>query len=293
MTREETRLEPHTTLVTTALVHEHLDDENWAIIDCRFQLGEPAWGRPAYQAGHIPGAVYAHLDDDLSSPATEQGGRHPLPDPEALRSRFSSWGIGPGVQVVAYDQDAGLFASRLWWLLRAFGHEAVAVLDGGFAKWKSEGRPVARGMEHRKPAVFTGAFNPEMFATADEVARAASDESRLVIDVRAPERYRGDEEPIDPVAGHIPGAVNRFVGRSLKADNTFRPASELKDDFSRLFGPIPSRDTIVYCGSGVFSCHTLLAMTCAGFEPGRLYPGSWSQWCRDASRPVARGSVSL
>jgi thiosulfate/3-mercaptopyruvate sulfurtransferase len=191
--------------------------------------------------------------------------------------------------VVSYDQDAGLNASRLWWLLRAFGHRGVAVMDGGYAKWLSEGRPTRSGDERRAAAQFTGTFNRAMFAEADEVARLAGNDDYRVVDVRAPERFRGEAEPIDPVPGRIPGAVNRFAGLNLTPANTLKPASELRDEFSRMLGQVPSRNVVVYCGSGVYSCHTLLAMAHVGFEPGRLYVGSWSEWCRNPERPVARG----
>jgi len=277
------------TVVTTNALARHLDDESLVVVDCRFELSEPAWGRREYLAGHIPGAVYAHLDGDLSGPIVERSGRHPLPEAEVLRERLASWGIGPGVQVVSYDQDAGLYASRLWWLLRAFGHEAVAVLDGGYAKWMREGRPARPGEEARWPADFAGRFSPDLFVGADEVARLAQSPDHLVIDVRAPERFRGEIEPIDPVAGRIPGAVNRFVRLDLTSDHVLRPVADLRADFTRLLGSVSPRDVVVYCGSGVFSCHTLLAMAYAGLDPGRLYAGSWSEWCRDPARPVARG----
>ncbi|MFB3852426.1 MAG: sulfurtransferase [Vicinamibacterales bacterium] len=279
------------TIVDTDTAARHLDDPAWVLVDCRFQLAEPEWGRTEYLEGHVPGAVYAHLDEDLSGPVGPRTGRHPLPDPEALRGRLASWGIRGGVQVVAYDQDAGLNASRLWWLLRAFGHRSVAVLDGGYAKWLSEGRPTKSGDERRTAAEFIGTFDRAMFAEADEVARLAGDSKHCVIDVRAPERFRGESEPIDPVPGRIPGAVNRFSGLNLTPQNTLRPAGELREELARLFDRVPSRNVVVYCGSGVYSCHTLLAMVHAGFEPGRLYAGSWSEWCRNPDRPVGRGAA--
>jgi thiosulfate/3-mercaptopyruvate sulfurtransferase len=279
-------------LLTTVVSPEHLaarlGDEEWAIVDCQFELTDPPWGERAYLAGHIPGAVYADLNRDLSSPPG-RAGRHPLPDPDRFKEQVGAWGIGPGVQVAVYDQEAGLYASRLWWMLRAFGHDAVALVDGGMARWQREGRPMAPGREQRAPRRFTGTFQADRFATADEVAAFARDPARRVIDVRAPERYRGEAESIDPVAGHIPGAVNRFVRLNVNADGTMRPPAELRAEFEAFIDPVPSRDVVFYCGSGVFSCHSLLALAYAGLEPGRLYTGSWSEWCRDPSRPVAHG----
>jgi thiosulfate/3-mercaptopyruvate sulfurtransferase len=285
---EDLMADPLTTVISPADLTPHLGDDDWAIVDCRFELTDPPWGERAYLAGHIPGAVYADLNRDLSAPPG-LAGRHPLPAPRPFEAQLGAWGIGPGVQVVVYDQEAGLYASRLWWMLRAFGHDAVALLDGGMARWEREGRPVAPGREQRAPRRFAGEFQPRRFATADEVAALARDPARRVVDVRAGERYRGEAEGIDPVAGHIPGAVNRFARLNVNADGTMRPASELRAEFEALFDRVPSREVVFYCGSGVFSCHSLVALASAGLEPGRVYAGSWSEWCRDPSRPVATG----
>jgi thiosulfate/3-mercaptopyruvate sulfurtransferase len=280
------------TVVSTEEVTARLADDSWAIVDCRFELTEPSWGERVYRTGHIPGAVYANLNEDLSAPAQPNGGRHPLPDPELFRAKLGSWGIGPGVQVVVYDQDAGLYASRLWWMLRSFGHEAVALLDGGMARWEREGRPTMSGEERRTPRSFAGTFEADRFVNADQVADLNRDLAYRVVDVRASERYRGETEPFDPVAGHIPGARNRFARLNMNADGTILPPEALRAQLLDLLGPVPSRNVVFYCGSGVFSCHSLLSLAHAGLEPGRLYVGSWSEWCRDPARPVARGEES-
>jgi thiosulfate/3-mercaptopyruvate sulfurtransferase len=275
--------------VPTGILAAHLDDPDWAVVDCRFDLAAPERGEADYRAGHIPGAVFADLDRHLSGRKTGRNGRHPLPPAEEFAALAAAWGIGAGVQVVVYDQDAGNFASRLWWMLRASGHRLVAVLDGGFAKWAAEGRPTRQGDESRPPRVFRGSGFEAGCVTADEVAELAADPGALVMDARAPERYRGETEPIDPVAGHIPGAVNHFFRRNLAADGTILPPERLRAQFEPLLGAIPPSKVAVYCGSGVFSCQNLLAMEHAGLAGGRLYVGSWSEWCSDPQRPVGGG----
>jgi thiosulfate/3-mercaptopyruvate sulfurtransferase len=276
-----------TTLVSTAVLASHMDDP--VIVDCRFRLDDETWGEREYRAAHIPGAVYADLNGDLSGPRSGTNGRHPLPDPEALSQTLGRLGIASRVQVIAYDQDNGSWASRLWWLLRWMGHEAVAVLDGAFAKWIAEGRPTAGGVEQRPARVFVGI--PRTGMTVDVgavVSRLGSREWRLV-DARAPERYRGEKEPIDRTPGHIPGAVNHFFGGNLAADNTFHTPEELRAQFAPAIGGMPADHVICYCGSGVTACHNLLAMEHAGIRGAKLYAGSWSEWSADPSRPVEKG----
>jgi thiosulfate/3-mercaptopyruvate sulfurtransferase len=280
----------YTTIVSTDTLAPHLGDDSWAIIDCRFELAEPAWGETVYRSGHVPGAVYADLDRDLSGSKTGHNGRHPLPDPTRFMEKLSRWGIRRGVQVVVYDQDAGLYAGRLWWLLRSFGHDRVALLNGGYAKWIREGRPIRAGNERRPPRTFDGVWQPGRYVTADEMQALALDPAHRVIDVRAAERFRGEVEPMDPVAGHVPGATNRFSRLNLHEDGTILAPDVLRDQFTKLLGPVPSQNAVFYCGSGVFSCHSLLSLAHAGLEPGRLYNGSWSEWCQDPSRPVATGN---
>jgi thiosulfate/3-mercaptopyruvate sulfurtransferase len=279
----------YTTLVTTETVYLHLGEPDWAIVDCRFELGTPDSGETQYRERHIPGAVYAHLDRDLAGKKTGTNGRHPLPDPDALRETFSRMGIAFGVQVVAYDQDNGMYASRLWWLLRYMGHESVAVVDGGFAKWVSEGRPTTSGDERRAREPFDGTPREAMRATVADVEQHLGDPGRPLIDARAPERYTGAAETIDPVGGHIPGATNHFFKNNLAPDGTFLPPSELRARFDRTLGSVPPDRAILYCGSGVTACQNLLALEHAGLGGARLYLGSWSEWSADPARPVERG----
>jgi len=267
----------HSTLITTDTLAAHLARPDWAIVDCGFKLADTDWGEAQYAAGHIPGAVYAHLDRDLSGPQTGTNGRHPLPDLEELRARLGQWGIGPETQVVAYDQDTSMTASRLWWLLRYLGHTAVAVLDGGLARWTAEGRPLRAGIEQRAPAVFVGEPRREMLVLADDVEELRQDPQARVIDARAPERYRGEVEPIDPVAGHIPGAGNVPYLSNLGPDGRFLPPDVLRARFEAALGGAAPADSVMYCGSGVSACHNVLAMEHAGLSGAKLYGGSWSE----------------
>jgi len=275
------------TIISTEDLEKRLTDPDWVIVDCRFDLSNPDWGFAEYQKSHIPGAVYAHLDRDLSGPAGKETGRHPLPDLELFASRLGSWGIGAGKQVVVYDTNGGAYAARLWWMLRFLGHPAAAVLDGGFPKWQQEGRSVRAGVEQRAPAQFSPQPDWGMVVTADEVEQIRRSPDHRLIDARAPERFRGEVEPIDPVAGHIPGAVNRFHGSNLSPDGALLPAGTLRSQFMDLLGGVPPQNAVVYCGSGVTSCHHLLAMEIAGLPGARLYAGSWSEWITDRTRPTA------
>ncbi len=279
----------HTILVSTEELYNHLNDPDWVIIDCRFDLTNPKWGWQVYQNSHIPGAAYAHLDHDLSAPITPASGRHPLPDPEAFIARASAWGIDERKQVVVYDSAGGAYAARLWWLLHYYGHEAAAVLDGGFTIWTAEYRPTSPGNEIHPPAKFHGQPHEGFLVTADDVDRLRNDPKYRIIDARSPVRYRGEMEPIDPVAGHIPGAVNRFHVDNLAPNTTLLPPETLRAQFLKLLDGVDPRNAIVYCGSGVTSCHHLLAMEYAGLPSGLLYAGSWSEWIRDPKRPVKKG----
>ena len=259
------------------------------VVDCRFDLQQENWGYDQYLAGHVPGAVYAHLSTDLSGPMTGRNGRHPWPSPEAVARVFGRMGIARDVQVVAYDQDIGMFASRLWYLLRAMGHERVAVLDGGWARWTAEARAVSTGEETRPRATFTGALQPAALVTAAELAPTIGTATTLLVDARAPERFEGTVEPLDPVGGHIPGAVNRPYRQNVGEDGMMRPPDALRRDFLRLFGDRTPAGTVMYCGSGVSACHNLLALEHAGLPGARLYAGSWSEWCADPDHPVETG----
>jgi thiosulfate/3-mercaptopyruvate sulfurtransferase len=266
---------PYTTVIDAATLAAHLDDPDWAIIDCRFDLADTGRGEAAYRAGHILGALYAHLDRDLSSAPVTDRGRHPLPSPAAMTRLFGRLGIGGRTQVVAYDDSSGHTAARLWWMLRYMGHEAAAVLDGGWAGWTAEGRPTRPGTETRPPALFVGEPRPDRLVTIDAVPGLP-----LLVDSRAPERYRGEVEPFDPVAGHIPGALNRPYDANWSADGRWQPPEELAGAFGRLLGGTPAAESTFYCGSGVSACVNLLAMVHAGLPEGRLYVGSWSEWSR-------------
>lgn len=266
------------------------------ILDCRFDLGDAGAGRRAYSTAHIPGARHADLNRDLASPVTPSSGRHPLPERGTLRGFFASLGIGDHSQVIVYDETNGSFAARAWWLLRWLGHREVAVLDGGFKAWIAAGGAVEAGEPPPKSARgvvgFTGAgdLQPDGFATTADVLRALDDPERLLVDARAPERYAGTVEPIDPVAGHVPGAVNHPFTGNLEPDGRFLPAPELRRRWlERLGGTLPANVTLM-CGSGVTACHNLLAMEVAGLPGAHLYAGSWSEWIRNPERPVARGS---
>src|SRR5438552_3769022 len=217
-------------------------------------------------------------------------GRHPLPDPDVLVQTFIRLGIGTGMQVVAYDQDNGMFASRLWWLLRWMGHERVAVLDGGFQKWIAEERPVSSGRNARATKKFTGSPRPEMTVEAGQVAALVGRRDAMLMDARAPERYRGDIEPIDRLPGHIPGAVNYFFQQNVDERGVFRSPDELREQLSAAIGTIPPERVVAYCGSGVTACHNLLAMEHVGLTGAKLYAGSWSEWSSDPSKPVERSA---
>jgi thiosulfate/3-mercaptopyruvate sulfurtransferase len=258
------------------------------VVDCRFKLDDVSWGEQAYAAGHIRGAAYAHLDRDLSGAKTGSNGRHPLPDPQTLRNTLGRIGITSHMQVVAYDQDTGMYASRLWWLLRWLGHDAVAVLDGGFAKWSAEGRPLHSGIEGREPRTFEGEERREMTASIEAVQSIVDRGGATLVDARAPERYAGIVEPIDKVGGHIPTAVNYFYLRNLDPDGLFRTPDELRAQWRDSVGSVPGNDIVCYCGSGVTACHNLLALEHAGVSGVKLYPGSWSEWSSDPSRPIER-----
>lgn len=278
---------PHEALIDPAALRPHLDEPAWALVDCRFDLAAPHAGQAAYLAGHIPGAVYAHLERDLSGPVTAGRGRHPLPPPEIVAAAFSRWGIDSAVQVVAYDDCGGGRAARLWWCLHWLGHRAAAVLDGGIGAWIETGGPLRSGEESRPPRRFAARPHPEQIAEAAEIERTLEDPALVLIDSRAPDRYRGEVETIDPVAGHIPGARNRPWEANLDARGRMLPPMALRPAFERLLGGAAPESAVVYCGSGVTACQNLLAMASAGLPGARLYPGSWSEWCADARRPVA------
>lgn len=280
-----------TSLVDPALLASRLTDPGWAVIDCRFELSRPAWGRTAYAEGHVPGALYAHLDEDLSAPRTPGSGRHPLPDPATLAETFGRFGIDESVQVIAYDQGPGAYAARLWWLLRWLGHRRVAVLDGGLAAWQQAGLPLSASPAARPARRFVaraGAAWIDSRELSQALPQIASG-SRMLVDARGADRFRGENETIDPVAGHVPGARNHPYLSNLSPEGRFLPAGELRQLWEQRLNGLPSTQLISMCGSGVTACHNLLALEVAGLPGGVLYAGSWSEWIADPGRPVERG----
>ncbi len=276
----------HQTIVTPATLAAHLDDPDWCIVDCRFSLDDPEAGRRAWLEGHIPGAVYAHLDDDLAAPTGSDTGRHPLPDVKLFAQTLTRWGVGADTQVVAYDDAGGAFAARLWWMLRWVGHRSVAVLDGGLGRWRREGRNLSTREPARTPARFRPTLRSDMICGARTLARELDDDDCLLLDARAAPRFLGVEEPIDARAGHIPGAVNYPFQASLDHDGSFLEPALLRRCFDAALGERDPAQVVCMCGSGVTACHLLLAMAVAGIDGARLYPGSWSHWITDPMRPV-------
>jgi thiosulfate/3-mercaptopyruvate sulfurtransferase len=281
----------HQTLISAADLAAHIDDPAWVVVDCRHDLMNLAAGRDAYASGHLPGAVFADLETVLSGAKNGADGvflgRHPLPDKEALAEALRGFGIGDATQVVAYDAHGGMFAARLWWLLRWLGHEAVAVLDGGMAAWEDAGQPLTTEVRTRPHGALSvrAPFVPTV--TVREMLDNLQSGKRIVIDARAADRYRGENETIDPVGGHIPGAKNRFFKDNLGPDGRFKDAAQLREEFGALIDNPEA--AIMQCGSGVTACHNLLALEVAGLPGAALYPGSWSEWVGDPARPVAKG----
>lgn len=280
---------PVSLLISTEELAARLNGGNLVVCDVRHDLARPdTWGEAQYREGHIPGAVFVHLDRDLSAPMTGRNGRHPLPTPEVAAATFGRLGITDGKHVVAYDQAGGMIAARLWWMLRWLGFDDVAVLDGGYARWTAESRVVSTTVEQGIGAPFAiRRVTPTVNATG--IMASLARQTLVIVDARPPERFRGESEPLDPVAGHIPGARNRPCGANLDKSGVFKHASSLRTDFEAILDGAPPDSAVHQCGSGVTACHNLLAMEVAGLGGGRLYPGSWSEWCADDERPVALG----
>ena len=281
---------PYTTLVPVEALADRLHDSGWVVLDCRHDLADPGAGRRAYLQAHIPGARFLDLDADLSGVKTGRNGRHPLPGARALADRLSALGAARTMQLVGYDASGGTYAARLWWLARWIGYERVAVLDGGWNAWLRSGQPTEATAPRISPVA---SFEPVVPAgAAVDCAYVAAQLGRpdvLVLDARSPDRFRGENETLDPVGGHIPGAVNRFYRDNLDTDGRFRPAQALRGAFEQKIGARAPQQVVHQCGSGVTACHNLLAMEIAGLHGSRLYPGSWSEWCADPARPVSRG----
>jgi thiosulfate/3-mercaptopyruvate sulfurtransferase len=278
-------------LVSADELIAHIGDPGWRVFDCRHDLQNTEYGAQAYAKGHIPGALFLHLDRDMSGEKTGRNGRHPLPDPEAFAARMGACGVGPDTRVVAYDNEGGIFASRLWWMLRWLGHDKVALLDGGLPGWKRAKQALVTEVPEYPPADFPVRSQP-LLVEAGYVLGHLRSPDMLLIDARAPERFSGEQETLDPAGGHIPGAVNRFYFENLDdAGCYFKPAEELRAEFNQLLAGRDPKSVVQQCGSGVTACHNLLAMELAGLSGSRLYAGSWSEWCADPARPVATGNI--
>ncbi len=280
----------YTTLISTQELATQLGNPNWVIFDCRFTLTDPEGGRKAYEAGHIPGARYVHLDDDLCSPMGSHTGRHPLPDPKVLTEKLCKWGVGINRQVVVYDDSYGSMAARMWWLLRWLLHPDVALLDVGFPKWAREKRPLAKETPAEGQNASCACL-PErsQWVSAEDVMQAMQDGKPRLIDARPDRRFTGEYEPFDPVPGHIPGSINWPYEENLDIDGTMLPPEALREQYQALMQGAAPHEVIHLCGSGVTACLNVLAMEAAGLPGSRLYPGSWSEWITDPSRPIATG----
>ena len=276
-------------LVSVDTLAAHIDDPAWRVFDCRHDLQNIEYGIQAYAKGHIPGALFLHLDRDLSGEKTGGNGRHPLPEIATFATRMSACGVGAGTQVVAYDNESGIFAARLWWMLRWLGHDNVAVLDGGLPGWRRARLPLELEVRNVPAAQFVPQPRDEIVATAEVLAKLHAPDM-LILDARSEERYAGENETLDPVGGHIPGALNRFYFDNLDdAGCFFKPVDELRAEYKNLLDGSDPQSVVQQCGSGVTACHNLLAMEVAGLPGSKLYVGSWSEWCSDPARPVAVG----
>lgn len=277
------------TIVSTEQLANHLNDPSWVVIDCRFTLTETEAGRNAYTQGHIPGARYAHLDEDLSGPKLGTNGRHPLPEVQVFAQKLGAWGVDKHAQVVVYDDSFGAIAVRLWWMLRWMGHDAVALLDGGLPKWQREKRLLSTAVPPVTPKAFNAQVRPDMLIDTEAVLTASNKKSSLIVDARAEMRFIGEIEPLDAVPGHVPGAKNLPFDDNLDLDGTLLSASELHAQYTEFLAGTDPAQVIHMCGSGVTACHNILAMEIAGLAGGKLYAGSWSAWIADTSHPVAKG----
>ena len=278
----------YATLIGAHELAQHLGDPDWVIFDCRHDLANRDFGRDAYARAHLPGARFLHLDEDLSGPMNGTNGRHPLPDAGILARKLAHAGVANDTQVIAYDDAGGMFAARLWWLLRWLGHHRVAVLDGGLIAWCEAAQALTAEVPQPKPASYSPSLQAGV-VNADYVRDHLGKPDMLLIDARSPDRYRGENETLDPVGGHIPGAINRFFRDNLGTHGRFKQASVLREEFGTLLKGSDARRVVHQCGSGVTACHNLLAMESAGLTGSRLYAGSWSEWCADPARPVATG----
>ncbi len=279
-----------TTLVEPRSLADALERSDVILFDCRFDLADPSWGEKEFALAHLPGAQYLHLDRDLSGPVTDRSGRHPLPDPVVLATRLAKLGVSADRQVITYDQGNGVYAARAWWLMRWLGVRAVAVLDGGLGAWRATALPLTSELRAPVTGTLEVNINRDAALSADAVEVLRLSPGNLLIDARGADRFAGRNETLDPVSGHIPGARNHPFAWNLDATGTFLPRERLRQGWQTVLGSLPPSAVISMCGSGVTACHNLLALEHAGLAGGRLYAGSWSEWIRDAARPIATGT---
>jgi len=280
----------YTTTVSTQTLEENIENPDWLIIDCRSSLTDHNAGFNAYTEGHIPNSFFANLEDDFSSPIDSHSGRHPLPDFDKLTNKLGSWGINKDTQVIAYDDASGAYAVRMWWQLRSFGHNKVAILDGGINQWTKEQRGLSTEVPEKSAAgPYDVHFDSSSVTTTEQIQSNISENTFTLLDARTPERYRGEAEPIDTVAGRVPGAVNRAFQLNLNEEGLFLSPEELKQQYQPIVDSAINKEIVHMCGSGVTACHNMLAMEIAGFDTTKLYVGSWSEWIRDSKRPIATG----
>jgi len=275
------------TIVSSDVLLSQLTNPNWIVIDCRFDITDAEAGRRVYRVSHITGAHYAHLDEDLSGPVTAQSGRHPLPDPDVLCDKLGTWGVTPGSQVVVYDAASGAMAARLWWLLRWLGHRKVAVLDGGWQRWQAQAYPRQQAAPVGLASHYPGKASHAGWLDSDQVLHALEQNEIVLLDARAAERFEGRAEAVDPVAGHVPGAINRPLQLNLDNKGCFKPAAQLRQEYEALLTGRAATEVVHMCGSGITACHNQLAMEIAGLGGSSLYVGSWSEWIRDPARPLS------
>jgi thiosulfate/3-mercaptopyruvate sulfurtransferase len=280
---------PYTTLIAASELATHLDKPNWIVLDCRFSLTDSSSGAKAYRHGHIPGARYADLNRHLSSPVKSYTGRHPLPNFSVLTKQLGLWGVKNTSQIVVYDDASGAFAGRMWWLLRSMGHQQVAVLDGGIQHWQKQNLPLTTALPNIIPGQFRSYLDPGQWLITADVENGLATRCITLIDARTPQRFQGLQEPIDPIAGHVPKALNRPFQCNLGKDGLFLPATQLNNQFQTLTANRNPKQIVHMCGSGVTACHNLLAMEIAGLTGSKLYAGSWSEWIVDKNRAVAKG----
>ncbi len=276
----------YTTLISATALAENIDNRDWVVFDCRFSLADGTIGFKAYRKGHIPGARYASLNSDLSSPVKSYTGRHPLPDFSALAKKLGLWGVNNRTQVVVYDDAGGAFAGRMWWLLRCMGHQQIAVLDGGIRAWQKQGFKLTATLPKPIASQFRSYLDDRQWLSAGQVENGLAARRITLIDARTPERFSGQQEPIDRVAGHIPKALNRPFQLNLNKNGLFLPAEQLQEQFKQLTKSAPAEQVVHMCGSGVTGCHNLLAMEIAGLTGSKLYAGSWSEWIVNRNRSV-------